>query len=302
MPQHFLTILDLNPDEAVRLLDRAATMKAMDFRSELLQGKTCILVFEKASTRTRVSFEVAVRHLGGWPIFMTQNDSQLGRDEPIRDTARVLSRYADCLIVRTFGHHKLEELAGHGSIPVVNALSDEYHPCQIMADLLTMREHSGTLDGVRLAYIGDGNNIAHSLINAAARFPLRLAVASPKGYEPSAAIVEKARSLGADISIVNDPVQAATGADYLYTDVWASMGQEAEQAARAKVFSGYQINDALLAVAAPGCKILHCLPAHRGEEITDAAMEGPASIVWDQAENRLHIQKAILEWIFTKAC
>jgi len=302
MPQHFLTILDLNPDEAVRLLDRAATMKAVDYRSELLQGKTCILVFEKASTRTRVSFEVAVRHLGGWPIFMTQNDSQLGRDEPIRDTARVLSRYADCLIVRTYGHHKLEELAGHGTISVVNALSDEYHPCQIMADLLTMREHSGTLDGVHLAYIGDGNNIAHSLINAAARFPIRLSIASPKGYEPSAAIVDKARSLGAAITIVNDPAQAATGANYLYTDVWASMGQEAEQAARAKVFAGYQINDALLAVAAPGCKVLHCLPAHRGEEITDAVMEGPASIVWDQAENRLHVQKAILEWIFTKAC
>jgi ornithine carbamoyltransferase len=302
MPQHFLTILDLNPDEAVRLLDRAATMKAVDYRSELLQGKTCILVFEKASTRTRVSFEVAVRHLGGWPIFMTQNDSQLGRDEPIRDTARVLSRYADCLIVRTYGHHKLEELAGHGSISVVNALSDEYHPCQIMADLLTMREHSGTLDGVHLAYIGDGNNIAHSLINAAARFPIHLSIAAPKGYEPSAAIVDKARSLGATITIVNDPAQAATGANYLYTDVWASMGQEAEQAARAKVFAGYQINDALLAVAAPGCKVLHCLPAHRGEEITDAVMEGPASIVWDQAENRLHVQKAILEWIFTKAC
>lgn len=301
MPQHFLTILDLAPDEAVHILDRAAVMKAAGFRGDLLQGKTCILVFEKASTRTRVSFEVAVRHLGGWPVFMTQHDSQLGRDEPIRDTARVLSRYADCLIVRTFGHHKLEELAGHGSIPVVNALSDEYHPCQILADLLTMREHSGRLDGVRVAFIGDGNNIAHSLINAAARFPIRLSVAAPRGYEPSAAIVDGARRLGADVTVVNDPAEAAVGADYLYTDVWASMGQEAEQASRAKVFAGFQINAALLAKAAPGCKVLHCLPAHRGEEITDEVMEGPASIVWDQAENRLHVQKAILEWIFTKA-
>ena len=301
MPQHFLTILDLSPEEAVHILDRAAAMKAVDYRSDLLQGKTCILVFEKASTRTRVSFEVAVHHLGGWPVFMTQNDSQLGRDEPIRDTARVLSRYADCLIVRTYGHDKLEELVAHGSIPVVNALSDTYHPCQILADLLTMREHSGHLDGLSLAYIGDGNNIAHSLINAAARFPIRLRIASPKGYEPSAAIVEGARRLGADITITNDPAQAAAGVDYLYADVWASMGQEAEQAARAKIFVGFQINQALLDVAAPGCKVLHCLPAHRGEEITDAVMEGPASVIWDEAENRLHVQKAILEWIFTKA-
>lgn len=300
MPQHFLTILDLSHDEAARLLDRAAAMKAADYRSGLLEGKTCILVFEKASTRTRVSFEVAVRHLGGWPIFMTQNDSQLGRDEPIRDTARVLSRYADCLIVRTFGHHKLEELAQHGSIPVVNALSDEYHPCQIMADLLTMREHSGRLEGLTVAFVGDGNNIAHSLINAAARFPIRVVVAAPKGYEPDPAVVERARREGADVSIVNDPAEAAKGAHYLYTDVWASMGQEAEQEKRAKAFAGFQINDALLAVAAPGAKVLHCLPAHRGEEITDAVMEGPASIVWDEAENRLHVQKAILEWIFTQ--
>jgi ornithine carbamoyltransferase len=300
MPQHFLTILDLSSAEATHIIDRAAAMKAEDYRSNLLDGKTCILVFEKASTRTRVSFEVAVRHLGGWPIFMTQNDSQLGRDEPIRDTARVLSRYADCLIVRTFGHDKLEELAKHGSIPVVNALSDTYHPCQILADLLTMREHSGKLNGLKLAFIGDGNNVAHSLINAAARFPIRVAVAAPKGYEPDAAIVEKARSLGADVTVVNDPFEAVVGADYLYTDVWASMGQEAEQAKRAKAFASFQINDALLAAAAPGAKVLHCLPAHRGEEITDSVMEGPASVVWDEAENRLHVQKAILEWIFTK--
>jgi ornithine carbamoyltransferase len=300
MPQHFLTILDLSRDEAAALLDRAAAMKAAAYRSNLLDGKTCILVFEKASPRTRVSFEVAVRHLGGWPIFMTQNDSQLGRDEPIRDTARVLSRYADALIVRTCGHHKLEELAASGSIPVVNALSDEYHPCQIMADLLTMREHSGRLDGLTVAFVGDGNNIAHSLVNAAARFPIRVVVAAPKGYEPLPAVVERARSEGADVVVVNDPKEAARGAHYLYTDVWASMGQEGEREKRANAFAGFQINDALLAVAAPGAKVLHCLPAHRGEEITDAVMEGPASIVWDEAENRLHVQKAILEWIFTK--
>ena len=300
MPQHFLTILDFSRDEAAALLDRAAAMKAADYRSTRLDGKTCILVFEKASTRTRVSFEVAVRHLGGWPIFMTQNDSQLGRDEPIRDTARVLSRYADALIVRTFGHHKLEELAANGSIPVVNALSDEYHPCQILADLLTMREHSGRLDGLTVAFVGDGNNIAHSLINAAARFPIRVVVAAPKGYEPLPAVVERARSEGADVVVVNDPKEAARGAHYLYTDVWASMGQESERAVRAEAFAGFQINDALLALAKPGARVLHCLPAHRGEEITDSVMEGPASIVWDEAENRLHVQKAILEWIFTK--
>jgi len=301
MPQHFLTILDLSPEEASQLLDRAAAMKAADYRSNLLDGKTCILIFEKASTRTRVSFEVAVRHLGGWPIFMTQNDSQLGRDEPVRDTARVLSRYADCLIVRTFGHDKLEDLVAHGSVPVVNALSDAYHPCQIMADLLTMREHSGRLDGLTLAFIGDGNNIAHSLINAAARFSIRVVVAAPRGYEPAPAVVAKARSLGADVAVVNDPAEAAAGANYLYTDVWASMGQEGEREKRARAFAGFQINEKLLATAAPGAKVLHCLPAHRGEEITDAVMEGPASVVWDEAENRLHVQKAILEWIFTKA-
>lgn len=301
MPQHFLTILDLSPAEALHILDRAAAMKASDYRSDLLQGKTCILVFEKASTRTRVSFEVSVRHLGGWPVFMTQNDSQLGRDEPIRDTARVLSRYADCLIVRTFGHNKLEELAQWGTIPVVNALSDTFHPCQILADLLTMREHSGHLDGLVVTYVGDGNNIAHSLINAAARFPIRLRVAAPKGYQPDVAIVEHARTLGADVTITDNPLEAAAGANYLYTDVWASMGQEAEKAARAKIFVGYQINQGLLDVAAPGCKVLHCLPAHRGEEITEEVMEGPASVLWDEAENRLHVQKAILEWIFTKA-
>jgi ornithine carbamoyltransferase len=300
MPQHFLTILDLDQQEAVSLLDRAAAMKAADFRSNLLDGKTCILVFEKASTRTRVSFEVAVRHLGGWPIFMTQNDSQLGRDEPIRDTARVLSRYADCLIVRTFGHDKLEALATAGSIPVVNALSDAYHPCQIMADLLTMREHSGSLEGLTVAFVGDGNNIAHSLINAAARFPIRVVVAAPKGYEPDPAVVKRARDQGADVAVVDDPAVAASGADYLYTDVWASMGQESERAVRAEAFAGFQINDALLALAKPGVRVLHCLPAHRGEEITDSVMEGPASVVWDEAENRLHVQKAILEWIFTK--
>ena len=300
MPQHFLTILDLDQQEAISLLDRAAAMKAADYRSNLLDGKTCILVFEKASTRTRVSFEVAVRHLGGWPIFMTQNDSQLGRDEPIRDTARVLSRYADCLIVRTFGHNKLEELATAGSIPVVNALSDEYHPCQIMADLLTMREHSGSLEGLTVAFVGDGNNIAHSLINAAARFPIRVVVAAPKGYEPDPAVVKRARDQGADVAVVDDPTRAAAGADYLYTDVWASMGQESERAVRAEAFAGFQINDALLALAKPGARVLHCLPAHRGEEITDSVMEGPASVVWDEAENRLHVQKAILEWIFTK--
>jgi len=300
MPQHFLTILDFSRDQAAHILDRAAAMKASGHRGNVLEGKTCILIFEKASTRTRVSFEVAVRHLGGWPIFMTQNDSQLGRDEPIRDTARVLSRYGDCLIVRTFGHDKLEELATYGSIPVVNALSDTFHPCQIMADLLTMREHSGSLDGLKLAYVGDGNNIAHSIINAAARFPIKVAIASPDGYKPDPDVVAKARDQGGDIAIVTDPAEAACGANYLYTDVWASMGQEDEHAERVKIFAGYQINDALLAKAAPGAKVLHCLPAHRGEEITDAVMEGPASIVWDEAENRLHVQKAILEWIFTQ--
>ena len=299
MSSHFLTIPDMTVEQAHAVLRRAGEMKKNRYAGDLFAGKVLALIFEKSSTRTRVSFEVAVRRLGGDAVFMTAGDSQLGRAEPVRDTARVLSRYVDGLIVRTFDQSVLTELVEYGSIPVVNALSDQFHPCQVMSDILTMQERSETLDGVKIAYIGDGNNMANSLINAALRFPVSVSVAAPRGYDPLPEVLERAKAQGADVSVVREPAQAAAGADYIYTDVWASMGQEAEQKKREKAFAGYQVNAELLAVAKPDCKVMHCLPAHRGEEITEDVMEGPASIVFDQAENRLHMQMAILEWMFT---
>lgn len=298
MPKHFLTILDIPRDEAHQVLLRAKEMKDNNVRTDLLDGKILLMIFDKASTRTRVSFEVGVRQLGGEPVFIASKDSQLGRSEPLKDAARVLSRYADGLIVRTFGQANLEALVEYGDIPVVNALTDEYHPCQIMADVLTMYERTPKLEEIKVAWVGDGNNMAHSFINGAATFGYELSLACPKGYEPDGAIMDNARSLGAKISLTDDPAEAVAGAHYVHTDVWASMGQEAEQQKREKAFAGYMVDDALMAKAAPDAKFMHCLPAHRDEEVSESVFEGPASIVWDQAENRLHMQKAILEWIY----
>lgn len=300
MPKHFLTILDIPRDEAKQVLLRAKEMKDNKVRTDLLAGKTMLLIFEKASTRTRVSFEVGVRQLGGDPVFIASKDSQLGRSEPLKDTARVLSRYADGLIVRTFGQEKLETLVEYGDIPVVNALTDEYHPCQIMSDVLTMYERTPNLEDLKVAWVGDGNNMAHSFINGAVTFGYSLSLACPAGYEPDSEIMDKARSLGAVISLTDDPAEAVSGAHYVNTDVWASMGQEEEQKKREAAFAGYEVNDALMAKAATDAKFMHCLPAHRGEEVSESVFESPASIVWDQAENRLHMQKAILEWIYKK--
>ena len=298
MPKHFLTILDVPADEIRQVLLRAKEMKDNKVRTDLLAGKTLLLIFEKASTRTRVSFEVGVRQLGGDPVFVSSRDSQLGRNEPIQDTARVLSRYADGLIVRTFGQSKLATLVEYGDIPVVNALTDEYHPCQVMADVLTMYERTPDLEKCKVAWVGDGNNMAHSFINGAAAFGYELSLACPEGYEPDAAILDKAVSLGAKVTLTSDPAVAVAGAHYVNTDVWASMGQEEEQKKRERAFAGYEVNDALMAKAAADAKFMHCLPVHRGEEVSEAVFEGPGSIVWDQAENRLHAQKAILEWIY----
>jgi ornithine carbamoyltransferase len=245
-----------------------------------------------------VSFEVGVRQLGGDPVFIAARDSQLGRSEPLKDTARVLSRYADGLIVRTFGQEKLETLVEYGDIPVVNALTDEYHPCQIMADVLTMYERTPDLASLKVAWVGDGNNMAHSFINGSAAFGYELALACPEGYEPDAAILDAAVNRGAKVTLTRDPAVAVSGAHYVNTDVWASMGQEEEQKKREAAFAGYEVNDALMAKGASDVKFMHCLPAHRGEEVSEAVFESPASIVWDQAENRLHAQKAILEWIY----
>jgi len=298
MPKHFLTILDIPRDEVRQVLLRAKEMKDNKVRTDLLAGKTLLLIFEKASTRTRVSFEVGVRQLGGDPVFVSSRDSQLGRNEPIRDTARVLSRYADGLIVRTFGQQKLDTLVKFGDIPVVNALTDEYHPCQVMADMLTMFERTPDLGKCKVAWVGDGNNMAHSFINASAAFGFELALACPEGYDPDPAILDKAVNLGARVTVTRDPAEAVSGAHYVNTDVWASMGQEAEQKKREAAFAGFMVDEALMAKGAPDVKFMHCLPVHRGEEVSEAVFEGPGSIVWDQAENRLHMQKAILEWIY----
>ncbi|MDK2873980.1 MAG: ornithine carbamoyltransferase [Desulfomicrobiaceae bacterium] len=298
--KHFLSFADLSTQTAMALVRRGAAMKAENFRSEQLSGKTIALIFEKASTRTRVSFEVAVRHLGGSTIFLTPADSQLGRSEPLRDTARVLSRYVDGLVVRTFAQANLEELARFGSIPVINALSDLLHPCQVLCDVLTMYERTPDLGSLIVAWVGDGNNMAHSWIEAAALFGFTLRLATPAGFEPDAQVVAAARAAGARLELGHDPKAAVRGAHYVNTDVWASMGQEAEAGARLAAFSGFQVDAALMALAHPEAKFLHCLPAHRGEEVSEEVFEGPQSIVFDQAENRLHIQKAILEWIFAQ--
>ena len=299
MPKHFLTIPDIPADEAKQVLVRAKEMKDKGIRTDLLAGKTLLLIFEKASTRTRVSFEVGVRHLGGDPVFIAARDSQLGRSEPLKDTARVLSRYADGLIVRTFGQEKLETLVEYGDIPVVNALTDEYHPCQIMADMLTMYERTPKLDELKVAWVGDGNNMAHSFINGSAVFGYELVLACPEGYDPDPSILDAGVNAGARVTLVRDPEKAVSGAHYVNTDVWASMGQEEEQKKREVAFAGFEVNEALMAKAAPDAKFMHCLPVHRGEEVSETVFESPASIVWDQAENRLHMQKAILEWIYT---
>lgn len=295
--RHFLNILDFTREEAEKVLLRAAEMKKNDVRTGQLAGKTVILIFQKASTRTRVSFEVGINHLGGNSLLMTPAESQLGRDEPLEDTARVLSRYASALVVRTFGQDVVETLAEYASIPVINALTDMYHPCQLMSDVLTMYERTPKLEDVKVAWIGDGNNMAHSLMNLAARFPFALLLACPEGYRPDQAIMDRAIAEGANIELTDDPEKAAGGAHYVHTDVWASMGQEAEQREREAVFAGYMVDAALMAKAAPGAKFMHCLPAHRGEEVSEEVFESEASIVFDQAENRLHAQKAIMELV-----
>jgi ornithine carbamoyltransferase len=292
--RHFLSLMDWSADEISSLLQLAADLKAEPGRwRDALAGKVLAMVFQKRSTRTRVSFEVGMTQLGGTALFLSSDDIHLGASETIEDTARVLARYVDGIAARVFDHENLTGLAAAG-VPVINGLSDLLHPCQALADLLTIREHKGRLDGVTLCYVGDGNNVCHSLVHAAARTGLRLRVATPEGYEPDASIVDAARGGGADVEIGRDAAAAAAGADVLYTDVWASMGQEDQAARRRKVFAPYRVDEALFARAAPEAIFLHCLPAHRGDEVTDAVMDHPRSAVFDQAENRMHTQKALL--------
>lgn len=303
MKKDILTLLDLTKEDFDLLLKRAIELKKR-FKSGVfdrtLGGKTLGLIFEKPSTRTRVSFEAAMVQLGGTPIFISAQDTQIARNEPVWDTARVLSRYLDGLAIRTYSQEFLEEFAEFATIPVINALTDFFHPCQILSDIMTVIEYKGGYEDIKIAWIGDGNNVAHSWINAAAVLGLNLVLACPDGYSPDRSIMERAldRSVG-NIVLTADPVEAVNNADVVYTDVWASMGQEGELDGRKRVFEPFQVNEMLLKNAAENVIVMHCLPAHRGEEIHEDVLEGPNSVVWDQSENKLHMHKAILDVLLT---
>lgn len=297
----FLTLLDYSPAEINQLLQEAIILKNKKLQNDSalpLKGKVLGMIFEKSSTRTRVSFETGMLQLGGHALYLNSNDLQIGRGETVADTAKVLSRYVDGIMIRTFSHKMVEELAENADIPVINGLTDKYHPCQAIADLLTIVEKKGELKGLQLTYIGDGNNVAHSLMVACAKMGMEFSIAAPEGYHPDKDVVslceEIASQTGGKITITTDPVSAATGADILYTDVWTSMGQEAENAKRIEVFQNYQINEDLVQYAKEDFLFMHCLPAHRGEEVSAGVMDGSHSVVFDQAENRLHAQKALL--------
>jgi ornithine carbamoyltransferase len=299
MKKDFLRLWDFTSKEIDLLVRRSVELKSgKDANKCPLIGKSIGLIFEKASTRTRVSFEAGIYQLGAQAIYMNPNEIQLGRGETIHDTAGVLSRYLSAVIIRTFNHNALLDFAASSSIPVINGLSDLYHPCQALADLMTILEKKGRLKDIHLAYIGDGNNVAHSLIEAASKMNINLTIACPKGYEPDSKIFREAKTVAkSEIRIVRDPKEAADRADILYTDVWVSMGQEKEAGEKKKKFRRYQLNNNILSYAKKDALVLHCLPAHRGEEITDDVIDGPQSAVLDQAENRLHTQKALLEFL-----
>jgi ornithine carbamoyltransferase len=293
--QHFLTLLDLPASELRELVQRAIHLKAVQRAEKIyepLKNKVLGMLFEKSSTRTRVSFEVAMAQFGGSAIFLSPHDTQLGRGEPVEDTARVLSRMVDCLMVRTFSQAVLERFATYSRVPVINALTDRYHPCQLLADIQTYFEHRGDIQGRTVAWVGDGNNMCHSYINAASQFDFQLHIATPPGYEPDADILQTA---GQRVQTFTDPCETVRGADLVVTDVWTSMGQEEEKEERLRAFANYQVNHELMALAKEDALFMHCLPAHRGEEVTTEVIDGPQSVVWDEAENRLHAQKALLE-------
>lgn len=290
----FLNIADFSPAETFALLDLAERMRTGAYEGKPLAGKALAMIFMKSSTRTRVSFEVGASQLGGTAHFLSSRDVQLGRGEPIPDTARVLSRYVQGIMIRTFAHQDVVDLAEYASIPVINGLTDLSHPCQVLADVLTIQQHLGGVRGKTVAWIGDGNNMANSWMEAAAHLGFTLRLACPERYDPDARFLELARANGGDVQLLRDPREAVAGADVVTTDVWASMGQEEEQAQRAMAFALYQVDAELMRRAARHAIFLHCLPAHRGEEVTADVIDGPQSVVWDEAENRLHIQKAIM--------
>jgi len=304
MDKDLLKLLDLSREDIHLLLDTADRLKAerkAGVKHDFPTGKTLAMIFTKSSTRTRVSFEVGIYQLGGHGVFLSSTDSQLGRGEPVADTARVLSRYCDCIMIRTFEQEEVEELARYSSIPVINGLTDFAHPCQVLADIMTIREHKGRLDGLKACFIGDGNNVANSMITGCLKCGMDVSVASPEGYRPDKRVLDFAGNINeCTFELTDKPTIAAVNADVIFTDVWASMGQEGETAKRKKAFKGFQVNDSIMALAAPGCMIQHCLPAHKGEEITKKVFEEHAKEIFDEAENRLHLQKAIMYILMKK--
>ena len=297
----FLTLKDFTRQEIEEMVNLGIDLKAKQkagIPTPILAGKTLGMIFQKSSTRTRVSFEVGMYQLGGSALFLSTNDLQIGRGEPIKDTARVLSRYLDGIMIRTYSHADVEELAEYADIPVINGLTDDYHPTQIIADLITIQEHKGKLEGIKFAYVGDGNNMTHSLMIGCAKVGMDVTVACPDGYMPNPEIVALAQGYavesGGSVTVMHDPKEAVKGVDVVYTDTWASMGQEAEKEIRKKAFAGYQVDDAMMALAKPDAIFMHCLPAYRGMEVTDEVIESPQSVVFDEAENRLHAHKAIM--------
>lgn len=293
--RHFLTLLDFSPQELQQLVQRAIEMKREHRAGEdqrAFPGTVMAMIFAKSSTRTRVSFEAGIAHLGGQAMFLSPQDTQLGRGEPIEDSARVISSMVDIVVIRTFGHDIVQRFAAHSTVPVINALTDDYHPCQLLADMQTWVEHRGSIAGKSVCWVGDGNNMCQSYINAARQFDFELRITCPPGFEPNSELLKANKDR---VSVEHDPAIAARGADLLVTDVWASMGQEEEQLERAKLFKPYQINGELMSLAASDALYMHCLPAHRGEEISAQLMDAPDTVIWDEAENRLHAQKALVE-------
>ena len=294
---HLLKMLDLSKEEILQILNLADQLKyelSHGMEHKYLAGKTLGMIFQKSYTRTRVSFETGIYQLGGYGLFLSANDLQIGRGEPVEDTARVLSRYLDGIMIRTFEQDEVEKLAAYGSIPIINGLTDFCHPCQVLADLMTVREHKGTLEGLKLCYIGDGNNMANSLIVGGLKVGMRVSIGCPDAYQPDSRVLEFAAGYGDKFAMTSDCLKAADGADVIFTDVWASMGQDGEAEKRKIAFAGYQVNEQLLKKAHEGCMVQHCLPAHRGEEITADVFEAHAAEIFDEAENRLHAQKAVM--------
>lgn len=298
-PRHFLTLLDLSKDELNKLIARAIELKSMRIAGddyEPFKNRVLAMIFEKSSTRTRVSFETAMIQGGGAAIFLSPHETQLGRGEPVEDTARVISRMVDCIVIRTFAHEKLERFAEYAQVPVINALTDMYHPCQLLADIQTYIELRGPIQGKKVAWVGDGNNMCHSYMLAARQFEFSLAVATPAGYEPNTALLANTKDY---VTVYTEPAEAVQDADLVSTDVWASMGQEEQKTKRLQVFEPYRVNSMLMSLAKSDALFMHCLPAHRGEEVSAHVIDGPQSVVWQQAENRLHSQKALLEFLLS---